>query len=62
MFFFFPLMLLALWALWRVSVGGPIFESRRSPAEDALGLLRRRYAAGEIDDETYRQLRRDLEV
>jgi putative membrane protein len=37
--------------------GGP---SGGSPAEDALEILRRRYAAGEIDDEEYARRRKTL--
>ncbi|ADR36012.1 Protein of unknown function DUF2078, membrane [Oceanithermus profundus DSM 14977] len=62
MIFFFLLMLVALWALWRISSGGPMLEGRKAPSEDALEVLRRRYAAGEIDSSTYRQQARDLEV
>ncbi|MGC8489518.1 MAG: SHOCT domain-containing protein [Clostridia bacterium] len=29
-------------------------------ADDSIAIARRRYAAGEIDKETYQQIRRDL--
>lgn len=59
---FFLIMLVAIWALWRLSSGGAVLEGRKATSEDALEVLRRRYAAGEIDSATYRQQLRDLEV
>lgn len=44
-----------VWALLRASVGGPS-GVRDSPEQ----LLKRRYASGEIDRETYRRMLADL--
>jgi len=35
-------------------------DSRRPMSEDAESILRRRYAAGEIDEQTFRRMRDEL--
>ncbi len=59
------LMMLAFWGaliigvvlLLRWVAGGSMVGGARA---DAVTILQRRYAAGEIDDETYRRMRREL--
>lgn len=46
--------------LIRQERGGPPPASGRSPDADPLEILRRRYAAGEIDDEEYQRRRKTL--
>jgi putative membrane protein len=60
------LMMLAFWAALIVGVvllvrwaGGA--APGQAAHEDPLAILQRRYAAGEIDEETYRRMRRDIE-
>ncbi len=48
---------LGVWALVRALSGAP-----KRPSEDrALALLRERYAQGELDEETYRRMKKALE-
>jgi putative membrane protein len=60
------LMMLVFWGALIVGVvlllrwvaGGSVV---RGAGEDAVTILQRRYAAGEIDEETYRRMRRELD-
>jgi putative membrane protein len=60
---------LMMLAFWGALVVGVVLLVRwlTNPApgqaaqEDPLAILQRRYAAGEIDEETYRRMRRDLQ-
>ena len=56
--------MLAMVAFWGAIIVGLVWmvsRSRtRSETEEAADILRRRYAAGEIDQETYERMRRNL--
>ncbi len=53
--------------IWAVSRGfsgglpGPDRETGGRPGETALDVLKRRYAAGEIDKDEYERIKRDIE-
>jgi putative membrane protein len=51
------IVLLVRWAFAQIP-GGP----GRVGTDDALAILRRRYAAGEIDQATYERMKRELEA
>lgn len=63
------LMMLAFWAalilgvvvLVRWAIGKPRGVSGETRPEDPRAVLRRRYAAGEIDQATYRQIKAELD-
>ncbi|MGE5288593.1 MAG: SHOCT domain-containing protein [Micromonosporaceae bacterium] len=46
--------------VWAVTWLFPRGRSRPSDQEDAAGLLDRRFASGDIDEDTYRRLRGEL--
>ncbi|MEN8705872.1 MAG: hypothetical protein ABF306_07030 [Nocardioides marinisabuli] len=57
----------AVWALWRTAVG-PHAPTRPAPAgsasgttESAADIVDRRFATGEIDEDTYRSMRAALD-
>jgi uncharacterized membrane protein len=60
------LMMVAFWGVIMLGIaflvrgfgGRPASESRAEP--DAMAILQRRYAAGEIDEPTYRRMRGDI--
>jgi uncharacterized membrane protein len=57
----------AAWALGRSGIlGGTaperVVEPRPGPTDDALDIVRRRYARDEITKEEYERLRQDLET
>ena len=41
-------------------LAAPTQSGRRPEEDDALSILRRRYAAGEIDQETFERMKREL--
>ncbi len=51
-----------IWLLSRSGSSGPVRtqQSRETPGEDPLEILRRRYARGEITREEYQSMREDL--
>jgi putative membrane protein len=60
------LMMLAFWGA--LILGGVLLvrwiagaQPSQGTPEEPLAILQRRYAAGEIDEETYRRMRRELE-
>ena len=70
MFMFFVLVVAAVavfvWALSRSGVLGgtakeAVFQPAPMPDDDAIDIIRRRYARGEITREEYEQLRHDLD-
>lgn len=52
--FWLALLLLVIAAVWWLSAGGR--DGGRGASEDAESILKRRYAAGEIDEETFRRM------
>ena len=61
MFFFWGLAIFGLVALVRWSVSGTD-RPGKSGAPSALEILQRRYASGEIDQQTYQRMKAELEA
>lgn len=52
----------ALLVRWLAQSVGGAGAGRPAGEDEALAILRRRYAAGELDQETYEQMRRELQA
>jgi putative membrane protein len=52
----------ALLVRWLVRGAGAAGAGRAAGEDEALAILRRRYAAGELDQATYERMRRELQV
>ena len=64
---FLALLAVLIWAVLRFVTGKtttpfPSYRSSEPPSPSALEILRQRYARGEIDTETYEQMRARLET
>ena len=52
---------------WVLVIVGSVFivrwmTERKPPVESALDMLKKRYACGEIDRDTFEQMKRDIDI